>query len=81
MKHLEMLNDFHGEDSRLRAIASLHYAVQYLEDAAREYKVLAEVLSDELGVDDLDTMHPEIVADGSLSSALRFLEIFRKGLK
>lgn len=81
MKALQMLTDFHGDDSRLRSIAALHYAVEYLESATAEYKALAEILSDELGIDDVDTMRPETVADGSLSSALRFLEIFKKGLK
>ena len=81
MKALEMLNDFHGSDARLRAIAALYFAVEHLEDAAREYKILAEVLSDELGIEDIDTMRPETVADGNLSSAMRFLEIYKKGLK
>ena len=81
MKALEALNDFHGDDKRLRAIAALHFAVEYLEDATREYKELAEVLSDELGVDGVDTMRLKTVADGDLSSAMRFLEIFKKGLK
>ena len=80
MKALEILNDFHGDDKRLKAIASLHFAVEYLEDATREYKALAEVLSDELGVDGVDTMLSETKADSSLASAMRFLEGFKKGL-
>lgn len=78
---LEILNDFHGDDSRLRAIAALHFAAEYLEGAAVQYKELAEVLSDELGIDDMDTMKPETGADSELASALRFLEIFKKESK
>ena len=81
MKALEMLNDFHGDDKRLSAIAALHIAAEYLEDAIEQYRTLAEILSEELGVDDLDTMKPETVADGNLASGLRFLEIFKKGVK
>ena len=82
MRNLEILNDFHGqEDKRLRAIAALHISVEYLEDAVEQYKALAEVLSEEPGIEDVETMVSEIKADGNLASGLRFLEIFKKGTK
>ena len=80
MTHItDTLKAFHSGDPKLKARASLHYGIGYLEEALRELNGLEELLSDGYTVEDLDALLARKRADDSLSSALRFLEMFKKG--
>ena len=77
---VDYLKAFHGDDPHAKAIASLHYGIEYLADALREYeKVFAMLEADES--DDKTVASMEKCANSSLLSAKRFIQGYRKGAK
>ena len=72
---MDFYKALHSKDSALKAIGKLHYGIEYLKDALREHKGLLEALENDNA---LDVAIGEKRAGSSLSSAMRFLEDYRK---